>query len=229
MRRVYLDQRKIDGGCVAQDEPVSESLAFMATDVARRQMYRYLSQWFPSDGDFLDVGCGAGALLTFAEDRGMRATGIDADPENVQQARGRGLDVVLGEALSPPFDNTRMFDVVAMVHLLEHFPPTEALSLLSDYSARLRPGGRLVLVTPNFADWSVASEIFWLDPTHVRPYPAGLLTRFLARVDLDVVHVSTETLVDLGRRRGLSRPFQRLRFGREFERMNVIVVGERRA
>lgn len=208
---------------------LSDSLAFLASDSSRRQMYEYLGRWFQSDGELLDVGCGAGALLEFAAARGMRASGIDLDPSNVSHARALGYDVFEGDALNPPSELGRAFDVITMVHVVEHFSPSDVATLMSQYATRLRPGGRLVLVTPNYADWTVASEIFWLDPTHVRPYPAQLLARLLGQVQVHVTHVATERLVELGRRSTIMRPLQRLRFGRQYERMNLVVVGERLA
>ena len=38
-------------------------------------------------------------------------------------------------------------------------------------------GGRLLVVTPNSRNLIVLSEVFWLDPTHVRPYPRALVER----------------------------------------------------
>jgi hypothetical protein len=116
---------------------------------------------------------------------------------------------------------------VTLIHLIEHFAPQQASELLAASAQRLAPGGRLIIVTPNYADWSVASQIFWLDPTHVRPYPLLLLTQYLSANGLNVIHSSTRQLVRLGVRRALARPLGRMRFGKEFERMNLVVVAER--
>lgn len=210
------------------DQPAGDQpLRFMSPPQARRAMHRFLARWFPETGDFLDVGCGAGELVAFAAERGLRASGIDHDASNVQRTRERGLDVVAGDVLRPPIDVSRLYDVITMEHLIEHFQPQDAAGLLAEYGGRLRPGGRLILVTPNYGDWSVMSEIFWLDPTHVRPYPARLLAVMLADLGLRVVHTSAQRLVKLGLRSAIRRPIGRVRFGPEFERMNLVVVAER--
>jgi SAM-dependent methyltransferase len=203
------------------------ALRFMAPPNARGQMHRFLARWLPATGDLLDVGCGSGELVAFAGQRGLSATGIDRDERTVARARSAGLDVLTGDVLNPPLDADRRFDVITMEHLIEHFDPTEAERLLCDYGGRLRPGGRLILVTPNHADWTVASEIFWLDPTHVRPYPARLLSAMLSDAGLRVLHTSSHRFVKLGLRSAFMRPIGRVRFGRQFERMNVVVVAER--
>lgn len=208
------------------DHTSDRASRFMARPEARRAMHSFLARWFPPSGDLLDVGCGSGELVAFASRRGLRATGIDRDEGNIATALARGLDVVTGDVLHPPLGSNRQFDVITMEHLIEHFPPPEAVRLLAEYARRLRPGGRLILVTPNAADWTVLSEIFWLDPTHVRPYPARLLGAMLADLGMRVTHTSTERLVRLGVRSALRLPIGRARFGQEFQRMNSIVVAE---
>lgn len=203
-----------------------EASRFMARPEARRAMHSFVARWFPPSGDLLDVGCGSGELVAFANQRGLRATGIDRDEAYVARALERGLDVVAGDVFHAPIDVDRQFDVITMEHLIEHFPPPEAVRLLTEYARRLRPGGRLILVTPNPADWTVLTEIFWLDPTHVRPYPARLLGAMLTDLGMRVTHTSTKRLVKLGVRSALRRPIGRARFGREFQRMNLIIVAE---
>lgn len=200
--------------------------ALMAPPESRRAMQRFLGRWLPLAGDLLDVGCGAGDFLEFAKGRGLTTTGIDRDPGLVAIALERGLDVFEGDVLDPPIGRDIRFDVVTMEHLVEHFAPAEAAELLAEYARRLRPGGRLVIVTPNYSDWAVASEIFWLDPTHVRPYPGGLLAMMVNDLGMRVIHVSTQRLVKLGIRSALSRPLGRVRFGRQFQRMNLVLVAE---
>lgn len=209
------------------DVPTIGTLDFMAKDEDLQAMYVFLAKWLPMEGDHLDVGCGAGNLVSFASRRGLRARGLDGDESNVLNARTQGLDVFVGDARCPSVEDGVQFDVITMIHLVEHFAPPEAEQLLVANIRLLRPGGRLIIVTPNFADWSVVSNVFWLDPTHVRPYPPLLLTKMLTKLELDVVHCSTHRLVRSGLRQTLARPLGRLRFGREFERMNLILIADR--
>src|SRR5262249_48093545 len=46
----------------------------------------------------------------------------------------------------------------------------------------LLPRGTLVIVTPNSKDLMVALKGFWLDLTHIRFYPARLLSALLEQV-----------------------------------------------
>lgn len=63
----------------------------------------------------------------------------------------------------------------------------------------------------------VLSEIFWLDPTHVRPYPTQLVVAMLegAGFTVDAVGLRNSSL---GRRRIPGTILNRIRFGSEYGR-----------
>lgn len=211
---------------MGDDDGRVASLAFMAAEPRREAEYQFISQWFSEGGTFLDVGCGAGGLMRFAQDRGMRAVGLDGDAENVALARANGLDVRRADVFDSA-DHGR-FDLISMVHLVEHFSPSDALRLVRLYSSRLNSDGKLLIVTPNFADWTIASKVFWLDPTHVRPYPPELLSQMLRSCGLRVSHSSAQQFMRLGPRGRLSRIVGRIRFGNQYQRNNSVVVGQLR-
>ena len=58
----------------------------------------------------LDVGCGPGLVMELFSPA-FDVKGMDLDPEMVRTARGRGMDVIRGDALAIPFENGS-FDVV---------------------------------------------------------------------------------------------------------------------
>ncbi|OPX94961.1 MAG: putative S-adenosylmethionine-dependent methyltransferase [Pelotomaculum sp. PtaB.Bin104] len=86
----------------------------------------------------------------FMEKQGWLAEGVDIDPVSVDQARAKGLQVRSGslEAQSYP-DN--YFDAVTMSHLIEHV--YDPLAVFQECHRILKPGGRLVVVTPNNESW----------------------------------------------------------------------------
>ena len=101
-------------------------------------------------GRLLEIGCGSGAAMKRMADLGWQVEGVDFDEKAVQHARSNGLDVRLGsvEAQAYPADT---FDAVVMSHVLEHVPDPRALLL--ECQRILRPGGRLVSITPNVSSW----------------------------------------------------------------------------
>ncbi len=94
----------------------------------------------------LDVGCGSGALIERLGNLGWRAEGLDLDPLAVKTGQERGLRVHLGTLEDPPYSDAS-FDAITMSHVIEHVHDPHAL--LRECHRVLKPGGRLVIVTPN--------------------------------------------------------------------------------
>ncbi len=102
----------------------------------------------------LELGCGAGALLSAAAARGADAVGLDVNRCALRTVGRSGAAVLAAGAQALPFSG-ETFDVVAAQHVIEHFAAPG--QLLREWRRVLKPGGRLVLVTPNarYADPSV--------------------------------------------------------------------------
>jgi 2-polyprenyl-3-methyl-5-hydroxy-6-metoxy-1,4-benzoquinol methylase len=100
-------------------------------------------------GSLLDVGCGGGELLRAAVARGWRAAGAEPMAEAAQLARSRapGADIRTGLSSDVGLEE-RSFDVVCAFHVLEHMP--EARAFLGELARFVRPGGLVVVETPNY-------------------------------------------------------------------------------
>lgn len=118
----------------------------------------------------LDIGCGAGEQLEVMAGELDMAVGIEPDPLARQAAVARGLTLHSGTAedLAPEVAS-RQWDVVVMLHVLEHC--LDPLRALRNAHALLRPGGILVVETPNndCQGLHLAQESWhWLDvPRHL--------------------------------------------------------------
>ena len=93
----------------------------------------------------LDIGTGLGALVEEAQKLGYEAEGVDHCEPLVQKARARGLRVHCKPVEELGAGGN--FDVVTMLDVIEHV--TEPLKLLATARRLLKPGGRLVVYTPN--------------------------------------------------------------------------------
>jgi len=127
----------------------------------------------------LDVGCGSGQLLAFLRDQGCEVSGIEPDLEAVRVARQHyGLEVYHGLLEDGVFSDAS-FDAVVMSHVIEHVP--DPIALLAACRRMLRPGGRVVVVTPNMASlgrrvlgtkwylgWGPPWHLLLFDPTTIR-------------------------------------------------------------
>lgn len=128
----------------------------------------------------LDLGPGRGEWLMLLAEAGVAAAGVDDNAAMVADLRGRGLDVVFGDAashLAAVPDGS--LDVVTAFHVVEHLDLESLLELLAQTRRVLRPGGLLVMETPNPANLVMGACNFYLDPTHRAPVPAARL-QFLA-------------------------------------------------
>jgi O-antigen chain-terminating methyltransferase len=70
---------------------------------------------------------------------------------------------------------------VTSFHMVEHLPFQQIIALVDHALRVLKPGGLLILETPNPQNILVGSHSFHLDPTHARPLPSELLW-FLAEI-----------------------------------------------
>ena len=124
----------------------------------------------------LDVGCGRGEWLRVLHEAGLTAKGIDQNRIQVARCRALSLDVIEAEALtylrSLP-DET--LNAVTALHFAEHLPFSELVSFLDEAGRVLRPGGLIILETPNPENLVVGSCNFYLDPTHRNPIPIATM------------------------------------------------------
>lgn len=137
---------------------------------------RFLARMFATGETVLDVGFGQGYFLEQARANGLKPLGLDRDAALADSARARGFQVFAGEVNDLADLCDMPLDGIVAQHLVEHLTPEGVAGFFESAAVRVRPGGLALVVTPNFRDWRVASELFWLDPTHVRPYNGGSLS-----------------------------------------------------
>lgn len=134
-------------------------------------------QQFYKNCQGVDLGCGRGEWLELMQENGMAVQGIDLDQGMLEAAHERGLNVSQGDAiqsLQSLAPESQM--LVSGFHLAEHLP-FDALQVLIRESLRvLKPGGLLILETPNPENIVVGTANFYLDPTHHQPIPSQLLS-----------------------------------------------------
>src|SRR5947209_4708326 len=127
----------------------------------------------------LDIGCGRGIFLSMLRENGIECAGIDHSYESIVACRSKGFEVEQSDCISFLSRTTSKFGGIFCSHVIEHLPCDKAEQMLQLCRSALRPGGCLVIVTPNPEDINVMGNLFWLDPTHVRPYPGPLITAML--------------------------------------------------
>lgn len=138
-------------------------------------------------GRLLEVGCGSGQALRVLGELGWDAEGVDFDRAAVERARARGLAVRLGSLREQGYA-AESFDAVVMSHLIEHVP--DPLLVLEECRRVLKPGGRLVILTPNAGSWGhavIQEHWFALDPPrHLILFHLGTLRTVVEAAGLSV-------------------------------------------
>jgi SAM-dependent methyltransferase len=96
----------------------------------------------------LDVGCGIGNFVAFASAQSITAYGVDVDAEAVSVARSRGLMVCQSDDLDAMVPNQSV-DAITLWDVIEHL--YDPASVVDQILKKLRPGGILILETPDAA------------------------------------------------------------------------------
>jgi 2-polyprenyl-3-methyl-5-hydroxy-6-metoxy-1,4-benzoquinol methylase len=152
----------------------------------------------PDGVKVLDVGCSTGYLAEQLVARGCSVTGIELDQRAARRAERFCQQVIVGDLEQtdlPP--ETADFDIVLCGDILEHLRnPARALAKLRPV---LRPQGRLVLSTPNIANWAIRvslaagrfdyGERGILDRTHTHLFTRKALLQCLASAGFEPVTV----------------------------------------
>lgn len=96
------------------------------------------------DTALLDVGCGAGLALAVAQERGAKASGLDAAPALAELARQRcpSADVRIGDIEELPFKDGQ-FDVTTGFNSFQY--ASDAVHALAEARRVTRPDGTIVV------------------------------------------------------------------------------------
>jgi len=128
------------------------------------------------DAEILDLGCGGGEWLEILDEAGLRARGVESNRALIAEARKRNAIVIEADAaryLRTLTDNS--LRAVTAFHFVEHLDLYELIELLREVRRTLKPGGIVILETPNPKNLVVGACNFYSDPTHQRPlFPESL-------------------------------------------------------
>jgi methionine biosynthesis protein MetW len=142
----------------------------------------------------LDLGCSQGLLARPLKEKNVRVTGVDVGPG---ERLARELDEYHQRDLEEPLEipHGREFDYVVCADVIEHV--RNRVELLRSARRYLKPGGRLVISTPNIALWFYRLSLLVgrfeygprgvLDESHVHLFTGSTFRREVEKAGFRVV------------------------------------------
>ena len=166
-----------------------------------------------SKGNLLDVGCGAGFFLNYANSKGWDVNGIDLLDEYIQFAKEKlMIKNVHCLSLEEAHFDEQFFDVVTLWDLIEHLP--KPLQELKKINRLLKPGGHLAIWTPNVKNSIFMKENWtgYITYQHLYFFSLKTLEQLLKRAGFKIVFSKTNKA-----KKGLLIPKKSLKF-KEFKK-----------
>ena len=219
------DQVQIDGDYQHRAMHTGPSLQrawhrekFMILDELAKKIVR--------DGRALDAGCGSGVLSNHLGSHDWEVLGVDANVEAIRfasrQYASKNVRFIAGYL--DELDVGTNFDLVISFEVIEHLTLNQVEVFLSAMLLSLRPGGHLVITTPNYASaWPLMEWICDRLPflpnmsgdQHITRFTFSSISAVLQRSGFEIEKVTTfSTISPLA---GVVSPALQARLGR-FER-----------
>jgi 2-polyprenyl-3-methyl-5-hydroxy-6-metoxy-1,4-benzoquinol methylase len=175
----------------------------------------------------LDVGCGRGEWLELLSEEGLSASGVDSNLVMIQQCRELKLRAVQGDLMDhlrslPPAS----LGAITGFHVIEHLPVETLVRFLDETVRVVKPGGLVILETPNPQNVLVGSCNFYFDPTHRNPLPSPIMKFLLESrgyTGVEVVNLNPSDEAPVAGESELVRRFNEYFYGP----MDYAVVGTR--
>jgi|GEM_PF-1690923 O-antigen chain-terminating methyltransferase len=124
----------------------------------------------------VDLGCGRGEFLEFLINYGFEVEGVDINKENIKLVKELGLSATEGDILKFLKGlSEKKYELVSLIHVIEHLPFEYTFQLFSEVSRVLKPGGIFIVEFPYTKNLMIGAYSFWIDPTHLRPVHPELL------------------------------------------------------
>lgn len=164
-----------------------------------RSRHHIAVMWARGAERVLDAGCGSSLTVQSLNN----AVGMDFNPGKLRFLRRYGMPLVRGSAFALPFLD-QSFDCLISQKVIEHLPYDEVI--FHEMRRVLKPGGKLILGTPDHATWVWRTIERGCKGTHITHYTREQLTEIVTRHGFtveEVAYVGGSDLLMLARKSDL--------------------------
>jgi len=169
-----------------------------------RHSYGFIKKYVSLRGRYMDIGCGGGGMLYYAQKDGWNVKGLELSPVLAKLVSEKlGVDVDVANFLEYDRDEG-VYDIVSLSHVLEHL--TDSISALNNISRLLKAQGYAHLEFPNINGVSFRLRRFltrtglykknyhpdWR-PGHCNEFSRGSFEHLLGRTGFRLVRWETYT------------------------------------
>lgn len=144
-------------------------------------------------GSLLDYGCGTGALLSHAKNRGWKVAGIEPNAKARAQANLK-LKGKVKESLDD-LEKDKKFDIITLFHVLEHIHDMK--KTVNYLIKSLKSNGYILIAVPNPDSWDAHKYgsywAGWDVPRHLYHFDISAMENFAETFDLSLVEIKPMT------------------------------------
>jgi dolichol-phosphate mannosyltransferase len=151
----------------------------------QRSRHKHVTELIAGEGPVLDVGCGSSRIISSLP---HGSVAMDVLLRKLRYARKFGRPVVQASGFRLPVPD-ESFSCVLCSQVIEHVPKESPI--LDELCRALKPGGRLVLGTPDYANW----QWVWMEKAYGLAAPGGY-------ADEHIAHYTQDELRDIFTKRG---------------------------
>jgi len=145
----------------------------------------------------IDIGCGNGSVVWWLHQSGFTNTeGIDISFEQIEAGQKLGIkNIKKADAKEFLIDKRRLYDVIFLRDLLEHFNKEEMIEVLDLCYLSLKDKGTVIIQVPN-AESPFFGRIRYGDLTHEIAFSTSSLSQLLRMTGFSEIRFfSTEPLI----------------------------------
>jgi 2-polyprenyl-3-methyl-5-hydroxy-6-metoxy-1,4-benzoquinol methylase len=140
----------------------------------------------------LEIGPGMGELLQFLIiESGLREVeAIDLSAEVAEYCSQRYCPTVhVDDPISFLESRASRYEIIVLLHVLEHVEKSHAIAFLSAIRTALKPGGRIIVEVPNMANPVFGLTCRYADFTHETGFTGTSLAQVLRLAGFDEINV----------------------------------------